>query len=187
MGSKRVELVPLIIISSLIVGSYRLPGNEISTNLQRTGQVSSYYCAKDSTSVIIAEVESLDNSPNLKNRENLYGDFTEEEIDLMAVICYREARGEGIEGMRLIADVILNRVDSEQFPNTVKEVISQPRQFATYRKNDMTEENLTIDCYGAVLAEIEERTDNEILYFTAGGYNTSGKPAYKNGNHYFSK
>lgn len=38
---------------------------------------------------------------------------------------YFEARGESIEGQFAVAEVILNRVDSANFPNTVCEVINQ--------------------------------------------------------------
>ena len=33
----------------------------------------------------------------------------------------------------------------------------------------------------------EERTDKDILYFTAGGYSACGSPAYKYKDHYFSR
>ena len=175
MGISQSSILPLIVISSLLAGNEWLPVRDV-------------YASEYSAPIILAYTSNERNTVNAKKVEDpLYGEYTEEEIDMMAVICYREARGEGIEGMRLVADVILNRVDSEFFPNTVKDVISEPHQFSTSRKDDMTEKDLTIDCYGAVLAEIQERTDSEILYFTAGGYSPYGEPAYKAGNHYFSK
>ena len=42
-----------------------------------------------------------------------------------------EAEGECEEGKRLVIDTILNRVDSEHFPDTVYEVIYQPNQFSS--------------------------------------------------------
>lgn len=175
MGINRSSFLPLIVISSLLVGDEWLP-------------VSDVCASKYSAPIILAHTSDERKTVDLKKVEDpLYGEYTEEEIDMITVICYREARGEGIEGMRLVADVILNRVDSEFFPNSVKDVISEPHQFSTYRNGDMTEKDLTIDCYGAVLAEIQERTDSEILYFTAGGYSPYGEPAYKVGNHYFNK
>lgn len=41
-----------------------------------------------------------------------------------------ESRSETDEGQKAVASVILNRVDDERFPNTIKEVIHQPRQFS---------------------------------------------------------
>ena len=47
---------------------------------------------------------------------------------------YFEARGEGRNGQRAVAEVILNRVDSRTFPNSVCGVVHQRGQF-TYNKN----------------------------------------------------
>lgn len=41
-----------------------------------------------------------------------------------------ESRSETDEGQKAVASVILNRVDDEGFPDTIKEVIHQPRQFS---------------------------------------------------------
>lgn len=43
---------------------------------------------------------------------------------------WAEARGESDLGKRAVAHVILNRLKSARFPNTVKGVITAPRQFA---------------------------------------------------------
>ena len=47
---------------------------------------------------------------------------------------YFEARGEGSQGQRAVAEVILNRVDHPRFPKTVCGVVNQRGQF-TYNKN----------------------------------------------------
>jgi len=57
-----------------------------------------------------------------------YG-FTDKDIRLMANAVYGEARGEPYEGQVAVAAVILNRVKSDQFPNTVSGVIFQPGAF----------------------------------------------------------
>lgn len=41
-----------------------------------------------------------------------------------------EAGDQDLRGRRLVANVILNRVKSKQFPNTVKKVVFAPRQFS---------------------------------------------------------
>lgn len=55
--------------------------------------------------------------------------FTQDEIYLMARAVYGEARGESYTGQVAIAAVILNRMESPDFPNTVKGVIFQPWAF----------------------------------------------------------
>lgn len=50
----------------------------------------------------------------------------------LAAIIYCEARGEPYEGQVAVATVVMNRVESTRFPNTVAEVIAQPNQFTPY-------------------------------------------------------
>jgi len=55
--------------------------------------------------------------------------FSQNDIQLMANAVYGEARGEPYEGQVAVAAVILNRVESPTFPNTVSGVIFEPRAF----------------------------------------------------------
>ena len=55
--------------------------------------------------------------------------YSTEEIDLLARVVYAEARGEGIEGMLAVADVILNRLKDDRFPDSIEDVIFQKGQF----------------------------------------------------------
>lgn len=57
-------------------------------------------------------------------------DADEDEIMKMAAILYCEARGEPYEGILAVGSVVMNRVESPDFPNTVEEVILQPGQFS---------------------------------------------------------
>jgi len=50
--------------------------------------------------------------------------------DLMARLVHAEAQGEPYAGKVAVATVVLNRVDSGQFPNTVSGVINQSGQFS---------------------------------------------------------
>lgn len=55
--------------------------------------------------------------------------FSQNDIKLMANAVYGEARGEPYEGQVAVAAVILNRVRSSTFPNTISGVIFEPRAF----------------------------------------------------------
>lgn len=57
-------------------------------------------------------------------------DITPEDIERLARLAWREARGEGLLGMRLVIEVVFNRVLSDKFPNTIYDVLYQPGQFA---------------------------------------------------------
>ncbi|MFD1459007.1 cell wall hydrolase [Scopulibacillus daqui] len=47
----------------------------------------------------------------------------------MAKLVHAEAGGEPMSGKIAVVDVVLNRVDSPEFPNNVHDVIYQPGQF----------------------------------------------------------
>lgn len=51
------------------------------------------------------------------------------ELDLLARIIYGEARGESYEGQVAVGAVVMNRVASSNFPNTVRGVIEETRAF----------------------------------------------------------
>src|SRR5699024_2207790 len=55
--------------------------------------------------------------------------YSQNDIQLMSNAVYGEARGEPYEGQVAVAAVILNRVESATFPNTVSGVIFEPRAF----------------------------------------------------------
>lgn len=106
----------------------------------------------------------------------------EEDFTMLAKCVEAEAGSQDLMGKRLVADVILNRVESSAWPNTIEGVITQDRQFMVYPScmgKAPSEETIE-----ACLMELEHRTDTQIMYFAASGYIST--PAYKHGNHYFS-
>jgi len=60
---------------------------------------------------------------------NVPGGFSQNDIQLMANAVYGEARGEPYIGQVAVAAVILNRLESPSFPNTVAGVIFEPGAF----------------------------------------------------------
>ena len=61
--------------------------------------------------------------------ESRYAALTGEERELIARVIYLEARGEPAEGQQAVAEVILNRVAAENFPDSVEDVVFQEGQF----------------------------------------------------------
>lgn len=112
------------------------------------------------------------------------------ELELLTQLVHAEAGNQTLEGKRLVADVVLNRVADPAFPDTISEVIFQSRQFSVTMNNALSNAgwHMTDEDFEAVYLEAEmgEQLDYRILYFTAGHYNASGTPAYKVGGHYFS-
>lgn len=54
----------------------------------------------------------------------------EDNLYWLARIISAEARGESVEGQIAVGNVVMNRVRSNQFPNTIKDVVFQKGQFS---------------------------------------------------------
>ena len=91
-------------------------------------------------------------------------------MELIAQLVMAEAGNQDLTGKRYVADVVLNRVDSDIFPDTVEEVIFQKNQFSVIENGTFDEAGWTIteECYEAVKMEYEERLNYDILYFSRG-------------------
>lgn len=57
----------------------------------------------------------------------------EEQIEVLALNMYHEARGEPIDGMQMVGEVTLNRVDAPNYPDNICDVVYQPSQFSWTR------------------------------------------------------
>lgn len=63
--------------------------------------------------------------------------YTDEELRYMTTIIYCEARGESYAGKKAVGIVVMNRVRSKEFPDTVKDVIYQRGQFSPVRNGSL--------------------------------------------------
>ncbi|AZB44814.1 cell wall hydrolase [Bacillus sp. FJAT-42376] len=69
--------------------------------------------------------------PEMKKEKEKAGvHVSEEEKKLLAQLVHSEAKGEPYEGKVAVASVVLNRVESKQFPDTVKDVIYEKNAFS---------------------------------------------------------
>lgn len=109
-----------------------------------------------------------------------------EDIELIALVTMAEAEGECEEGKKLVIDTILNRVDSKHFPDTVYDVIYQPNQFSPMWNGRVERCEVREDICQLVREELESRTNNDVMFFTAGQYSKYGVPMFQVENHYFS-
>ncbi|WP_188622985.1 spore cortex-lytic enzyme [Caldalkalibacillus thermarum] len=118
--------------------------------------------------------------------------FTVDEIEMMAKLVYGEARGESFEGQVAVAAVVLNRLKSPKFPNTVKEVIFEPRAFTAVADGQYYQRP-NRDAYRAVYYAIRGWDPSEgALYYFNPDTATSGwiwsRPQIKRiGNHIFAR
>ena len=133
------------------------------------------------------------------SKEQIREEIVEGEIEALAQLIEAEAGTEDFLGKCLVADVVLNRVRDNSFPNSVIPVIFEHHirksdgvdcyQFATvkYGTYDEAGYHISDESFKAAYQEYysPKRMDEKILYFTAGRYNEYCKPAYKYGRHYF--
>ena len=97
------------------------------------------------------------------NTQKLY--ITENDIELMAKLVYAESIGEPYDGKVAVASVVLNRVMSPNFPNSIKEVIFQKNAFSCV-KNGEIKATPNQTCYNAVYDAIKGYDPtNEALFF----------------------
>ena len=138
-----------------------------------------------------ASVKVLNEETGLTLETNMTDEELKDELycdslETLAICVEAEAGNQDLYGKRLVVDVILNRVDSERFPNDIESVIYQKNQFSTSFDGGMDRvKEPSEETYEAVRMELENRTDPDILFFTAGDYNKYCSPAYKYGDHYF--
>lgn len=111
---------------------------------------------------------------------------SQEEIELLALLTMAEAEGECEEGKRLVIDTVLNRVDSEYFPDTITEVIYQKNQFSSMWNGRVNRCSVKEDICQLVVEELENRTNYDVIFFHAGKYGKYGTPLFQVENHYFS-
>ncbi|MCK8823881.1 cell wall hydrolase [Fuchsiella alkaliacetigena] len=77
----------------------------------------------------VGDVLTIPNSTTQTNSQQATGSYSSQDLDLLARLIYGEARGESYEGQVAVGAVILNRVESPDFPNTVRGVVYQSLAF----------------------------------------------------------
>ena len=104
--------------------------------------------------------------------------------ELLVAAVQAEAGNQDEQGIRLVTDVILNRVASSKFPNTVEGVVLAPGQFSVVHNGSLNKakKNLSNDIKAIVESEVSsmDRLNTDILYF-----NNSDNGGWKYGGHWF--
>ena len=133
---------------------------------------------------VIPEPIFVEASPIITEEEE--GLLSYEDISLIALVTMAEAEGECEEGKRLVIDTILNRVDSEYFPDNVYDVVYQRSQFSSIWNGRVDRCEVREDICELVREELQSRTNTDVIFFTAGEYSKYGVPMFQVENHYFS-
>ena len=115
-------------------------------------------------------------------------ELNEDDVELLSLLVLAEAEGECDLGKMLVADVVLNRVDSELFPNTIKEVVYEKNQFSSMHNGRWKKVIVDEETRELVRDEMRDRFCDKAMYFKQNGYFKSSKltDLYHVGGHYFS-
>ena len=105
-----------------------------------------------------------------QQEENISG-YSEREIYELAKIIMCEAEGESQQCKEYVGQVVLNRVNSNGFPNTIHNVIFEPKQFTPTFNGRWERVEPNQDCYDAAYTVINasEPLTNALYFETCKG------------------
>ena len=109
--------------------------------------------------------------------------LSKDDLDILYRIVEAEATGEDIYGKILVANVVLNRVNSKKFPNTVEKVVFQKNgntyQFSPTKDGRFWSVKVTDETIEAVNRALEgEDYSNGALYFFARKLTSKNKASW---------
>ena len=125
-------------------------------------------------------------SEYLRDTEAPSLDFTDEEIDLLAKIVWLESRGESDLGSACVIRVIINRILSLEFSDTMQQVLSDTNEFSSWKLIDTakpTEREYEIIDETLRNNEYKKLLTDDTVYFSTSPRNKN--IVAKVGNHYF--
>ena len=117
-------------------------------------------------------------------------DWDAEESYLLCKIAMAEAGNQDTEGKALVMLVVLNRVWVDEFPNSIEDVIYQPRQFSPVLEGTFDSVEPDEDCWDALEMVMSGWDESQgALYFESKSnstwYEDNLKFLFKHQDHYF--
>ena len=92
--------------------------------------------------------------------------YSERDLECLALNSYYESRNQSVAGQIAVAQVVLNRVESRKFPDTICEVIYQGPTYTNWKGNEMPVRNrchFSWWCDGKSDIPVDVRTYHKIL------------------------
>ena len=122
------------------------------------------------------QIKVIEDMAVLESGETFYN---ADDVSLLSHIIYAEAGNQPIAGKIGVGDVVMNRVASDRFPDTVKDVIYAPGQFEPVQRGSIG----MVELYGTAIGLIgltEIGAASARLYLRIGevGYNSVRSAAY---------
>ncbi|MCM3690695.1 cell wall hydrolase [Neobacillus niacini] len=93
--------------------------------------------------------------------------LSDSEVDLLARLVRAEAQTEPLEGKIAVACVVLNRVESAQFPDSIKDVIYAPGQFQPVKNGqiDKPADEESIQAVKAALTDKRQFAPGALFFY----------------------
>lgn len=113
--------------------------------------------------------------------------ISKEDLDVLERCVEAEAGNQGLLGKQYVTDVILNRMYSDDYPNSIIGVIYQENQFEVVNCGTIETINVSEETKEAIQLELESRLDESIIHFKTKDYHKFGEPMFQHKDHYFSK
>lgn len=116
--------------------------------------------------------------------EEIAACITDDEIETLARLLFLEAGNQSIEGQRAVIEVVFNRILSDEFPDTINDVVYAKNQFSpAHLIPSTTPTEVQYDVIQTVLTDTETILDRGVVFFSRKQYNDY---LYKQiGDHYF--
>ena len=122
-------------------------------------------------------------------------DMTGRDLACIVKTVYGEARGESMKGQLMVANVIMNRVLSNKYPNSICEVVKQKNQFSVWNNGNFSiiHKNIYYDIEKNIVGLFEDYYDltNGAMWYHADYVNPKGRSDVKQvahvGKHIFYK
>lgn len=176
--STMLDQLPVIDKSEMQIGDLGLlnNGNEVNHVGIYLGNGYYIHCSSSANTVTIskfdfkvfrhAEIEKVRTSPVETATRKSYS-LSDNDFFLLSQTVSHEAKGEGLNGWVAVTEVVLNRMDSDLFPNTVSDIVYQGNQFEN--SSEIAAEEPTQDIQNVVKmvadGEISVLDNEEVLYF----------------------
>lgn len=136
-------------VNALVNQTHSALNNKVGEITQKENEVTAQEEALEQIKDNIAELQKKlaeelamsQAAANAEWRDISQVEFSEDDVTMLANLIYCEARGESYDGKLAVASVVVNRILSSKFPNTMAGVIYQKNQFApvTSTRNSFVE------------------------------------------------
>ena len=154
-------------IRTLSLEDYNIIESELLTSLETIDQTSEVI-DEEREKQLQEKAKQLVNEPSVKASSDQLLSISKKDYEALLKIVEAEATGQDEKGKILVANVILNRVESSRFPNEIYEVIHQTNQFSPITDGRYNSVNVTSSTKTAVEKALKgEDYSNGALFFIA--------------------